>query len=77
MQCAKWEKRGRTKEALQVSSRSAADFSRNNEKAEPHSHDVFKDLHSSVFNDASLIHLLSDPVDHKDHVCCLRGSVLR
>lgn len=62
---------------ISMDSRSTADFSRNNEKAKPHSHDGFKDLHSSVFNDASLIHLLSDPVDHKDHVCCLRGSVLR
>lgn len=37
---------------------------------------AFIDSHSSVFNDASLVHLLSDPVDHKDHVCRLRGSVL-
>lgn len=74
--CQEEKKEGGLKK-LSRDSRSTADFSRNNEKAKPHSHDAFKDLHSSVFNDASLIHLLADPVDHKDHVRCLRGSVLR
>lgn len=32
--------------------------------------------HSSVFNNASLVHLLSNPMNHKNNVCSLRGSVL-
>lgn len=34
-------------------------------------------LHSSVFDDASLVHLLPNPVDHEDNVGGLRGAVLR
>lgn len=33
-------------------------------------------LHSSVFDDATLVHLLPDPVDHKHNVRGLRGAVL-
>lgn len=38
---------------------------------------LLKNSHSSVFNNASFVHLLSDPVNHEDDVCRLRRSVLR
>lgn len=38
---------------------------------------VFFNSHSSVFDNASYVHLLSDPMNDEDNVCGLRGSVLR